>query len=80
MTNAECIQLIMMIATIATVIVTAIALGITVKNFKKQLQLNFFTDYTKRYQEILLNFPESINEHNFDFNKLDKDIRKKTLR
>lgn len=80
MTNAECIQLIMMIATIATVIVTAIALGITVKNFKKQLQLNFFTDYTKRYQEILLNFPESINEHSFDFNKLDKDIRKKTLR
>jgi hypothetical protein len=76
----EYIQPIMMMATLITVIITAIALWITVKQFKKQLQLNFFAEYTKRYQEITLNFPENINETNFDFTKLDKEIYEKTLR
>ena len=46
----------------------------------EQLQLTVFTDYTKRYQEIVLNFPENINEKDFDFDKLDKDKKEKTLR
>ena len=69
-----------MVATIVTVIVTALALWITVRHFKKQLQLSFFADYTKRYQEITLNFPESINEPDFDFDKLEQELREKTLR
>ena len=59
---------------------TAAALFFTVRNFRKQLQLNFFAEYTKRYQEIILNFPESINEKDFDFKSLDQDERNKTLR
>ncbi len=52
----------------------------TVRNFRKQLQLNFFAEYTKRYQEIILNFPESINQEDFDFDKLSGEQRNKTLR
>jgi hypothetical protein len=59
---------------------TAGALFFTVRNFRKQLQLNFFAEYTKRYQEIILNLPESINEKNFDFDKLSDEERNHTLR
>ena len=61
------------IAAIVTVVITLMGL-------KKQMQLNFFSDYTKRYQEIILNFPESINQKDFDFNILPKEERDKTLR
>jgi len=61
-------------------LITAWALIVTVTNFRKQLQLNFFADYTKRYQEITLNFPESINQEDFDFDKLSNEERNKTLR
>ena len=76
----ESIQLGIMIATASGAFITAIALYKTVSNFKKQLQLNFFAEYTKRYQEIMLNFPEIINEDNFDFNNLDKEIRDRIKR
>ena len=79
------------IATIVAAIVAVIAVIVTVKSlrismeqFNEQLQLTVFTDYTKRYQEIMLNFPESINEETFDFDKLDegdeKKVKEKTLR
>jgi hypothetical protein len=68
------------LVSIIGVFITAIALLFTVRSFQKQLQLNFFSEYTKRYQEITLNFPESINEDDFDFDSLDKDQRDKTLR
>ena len=74
------------IATIIAAIVAVIAIVTTIKSlrtsieqFKEQLQLTVFTDYTKRYQEIMLNFPESINEDDFDFNNLGED-KDKTLR
>ncbi len=60
--------------------ITAVALWFTVGSFKKQLQLNFFADYTKRYQEITLNFPESINEEDFKIDSLEKEVKNKTLR
>lgn len=50
------------------------------KNLSKQLQLNFFADYTKRYQEIILNLPENINDESFDFEKLEPEVKDKTLR
>ena len=76
----ECIQLLIAIGTIIGAF-TAIYMSIqTSKNLSKQLKLNFFADYTKRYQEITLNFPESINDEDFDFNTLDDEIRDKTLR
>lgn len=62
------------------VFITALALWFTVRSFKNQLQLSFFADYTKRYQEITLNFPESINEKDFSFEELPPEVRDKTLR
>lgn len=48
--------------------------------FNRQLKLNFFSDYTKRYQEIILNFPENINAKDFSLEKLKRKERNKTLR
>ena len=46
----------------------------------KQLRLQQYIEYTKRYQEIALNFPESINEASFLFGDLTKNERDKTMR
>ncbi|NVK43052.1 MAG: hypothetical protein HWE39_17545 [Oceanospirillaceae bacterium] len=68
------------VVSIIGVFITALALWFTVRSFKNQLQLSFFADYTKRYQEITLNFPESINEKDFSFDDLSPEVRDKTLR
>ncbi|MES9898529.1 MAG: hypothetical protein ABW148_05845 [Sedimenticola sp.] len=72
------------IAAIIAIIVTVKSLRTSIEQFNEQLQLSVFTDYTKRYQEIMLNLPESINKEDFDFDKLDegneKTIKEKTLR
>lgn len=34
-----------------------------------QIKQGYFADYTKRYQEIILHFPENINADDFDLNK-----------
>ena len=46
----------------------------------EQTKHNFFADYTKRYQEIILHFPENINEDNFSYNDLDEKIQDLTMR
>lgn len=68
------------LVSIIGVSITAIALWFTVRSFQKQLQLNFFSEYTKRYQEITLNLPESINRDDFDYDSLGPEVRDKTLR
>jgi hypothetical protein len=47
---------------------------------QKQVKLQNFIEYTKRYQEIILNFPENINEQNFSFDPLSPEIKNKTMR
>ena len=74
------VQLTIAIGTVLAALVAVTTAIVTTSNFSKQLKLNFFADYTKRYQEIILNFPENINEDNFDFNKLSPDVKTKTLR
>ncbi|MES2579663.1 MAG: hypothetical protein V4552_03880 [Pseudomonadota bacterium] len=64
----------------AATVITLIGVIVSVRSLKKQLQLSFFSEYTKRYQEIVLNFPESINQSDFHFDKLEKTERDKTLR
>jgi len=66
--------------TLIGMLITAIGLWWSIKSFKKQLRLNFFAEYTKRYQKIILNFPESVNKKDFNINKLSKVSRDKTLR
>jgi hypothetical protein len=68
------------LASIIGVLITVIALLFTVLSFKKQLQLHFFSEYTKRYQEIVLNFPVSFNADDFDYGSLKPDDRDKALR
>lgn len=78
--NKESITAAAAIATVIGIFVAILGLRNSINQFKKQLQLTVFTDYTKRYQEITLNFPEEINQDDFDFENLEKDKRDKTLR
>ena len=83
MTNTELanwIQLGVLCLAIIGLIITIFFNRRQLQIFNKQLKLNFFADYTKRYQEIMLNFPENINDENFDFESLDKDIKNTTKR
>ena len=51
------------------------------KSTGKQVKLQNFIEYTKRYQEIILNFPENINDENFKFNDIVSDKeRNKAMR
>ena len=69
----------MMIA-FASALIAITALIYQINSFTKQLKLQNFTEYTRRYQEILLNLPENINSNNFELEKLDKEKKEKTLR
>lgn len=46
----------------------------------KQLKLQNYMEYTKRYQEIILNFPESVNEKSFKLDNFSREIQDKTMR
>lgn len=51
------------------------------QNQNNQLKQNFFAEYTKRYQEIILHFPENINESSFLYENLKgKRIQNQTMR
>ena len=80
MSTADWIQTILLVTTI-------IGLMVTIRNNRNQLQLlnnqlklSLFADYTKRYQEIILNLPLNINDDNFSFDTLTGESRDKTLR
>lgn len=80
------IEIITIVIAFLAVLIPAIALWVTISQYKKQLQLNFkqlqlsfFSEYTKRYQEIMLNFPTSINRSDFDFDNLDLDVKERIL-
>lgn len=80
MSIADWIQTILLVVTIIGLIITITNNRKQLQIFNDQLKLNFFADYTKRYQEIILNFPENINEANFDYQTLSEETRNKTLR
>jgi len=73
-------EIIAIIITITSMLITAIALWFTISSFKKQMQLTFFADYTKRYQEIIINLPENINDREFNYDDLDTKTKNKTLK
>ncbi|MFW3145538.1 MAG: hypothetical protein ACMUIE_01855 [Thermoplasmatota archaeon] len=50
------------------------------RQLKKQMMLQNFSDYTSRYQQILLNLPLSITDKDFDIDKLDKEEKEKVLK
>lgn len=73
-------ELIAIVVAILTLSVTTTALVVTINHFKKQLQLSFFAEYTKRYQDIILNFPEAINDLEFSISALEAEEKDRTLR
>lgn len=79
-TTGDWIQIVILFITAIGIFVAIRANKNQLVTFNKQLKLNFFADYTKRYQEIILNFPENINDKDFDLNNLDKELRDKSLR
>lgn len=46
----------------------------------KQLITQQFSEYTKRYQDIIVNFPENINESTFKIELLEDELRNKLMR
>lgn len=46
----------------------------------EQIKNNFFAEYTKRYQEIILHFPESINDESFSYENFEKGEKDKIMR
>jgi hypothetical protein len=78
MSNSDWISLGSAIATLFGVGVALYANWQQMRKMNNQLVIQQFSDYTKRYQEIILHFPENINEQTFDFSK-DTD-KNKTMR
>ncbi len=71
--------------TFLTAIVAIIGLIYQSMATRKQVKLQNFIEYTKRYQEIILNFPENINAQDFTFEDIDTNKernkeRNKTMR
>ncbi len=46
----------------------------------EQIKHNYFSEYTKRYQEIIIHFPENINEDTFSYEELEKNKKDETMR
>lgn len=73
MTDADYIQIGILIITFIGI---GIAFSFSIRQsslMRIQMKLNLFADYTKRYQEIILNLPIDINDNDFDINKLKED-------
>lgn len=71
------------IANIISTVLALIAIGGLVhqsRSTRKQLKLQNFMEYTKRYQEIVLRFPENINRADFDIESLGPSERDRTMR
>lgn len=66
--------------TLITILVIVFFNSIQYWQMRKQLKNNFFAEYTKRYQEIVLHLPLDIYEDTFSFDKLEKKEREEILR
>jgi hypothetical protein len=67
LTTSDWIALGSTLATLTGVIVSVFVLWKQLGKLSDQLFMQQFADYTKRYQDIILHFPEDINKHDFDF-------------
>lgn len=64
-----------------TALVAIAGLIIQSRSTRKQVKLQNFIEYTKRYQEIVLNFPESINQDDFQLESIKlEETKNKTMR
>jgi len=65
---------------LCTVLIPLIAIYLQYRLMNKQLMIQNYAEYTKRYQSIVINFPENINEKDFSYDSLNDEIRNKTMR
>lgn len=72
---------------ILSVLVTLGGIYFAYKSLKSQIdiqnnqqKIQVFSDYTKRYQEIIADFPENINEQNFGLLSLETESYDKLMR
>ena len=59
------------LATVISSLLSLFALFYAILSFKKQTHLIFFSEYTKRYNEIIFNMPSNIFDENFNLNGLE---------
>ncbi|MEM1325834.1 MAG: hypothetical protein AAGI23_07770 [Bacteroidota bacterium] len=80
MNAADWIQTLLLVVTIVGLMITIFYNRRQLQIFNDQLKLNFFADYTKRYQQIMLHLPEDIIDDDFDYDVLSEEKRKTTLK
>ncbi|CAI09567.1 hypothetical protein [Aromatoleum aromaticum] len=68
-----------LIATFAAVVAIG-SLAYQSRSTRKQIKLQNFIEYTKRYQEIILHFPERINRSDFVLTELSAEEYERTMR
>lgn len=72
---SDLIQLLMLIASTAAIIVSAVlnrqSIKASMDMVKVQNQIQMFAEYTRRYQDIIMNMPNSVYE---DKETLDKNV------
>lgn len=62
------------------IIITLIGVIISIYQFREQQKLNLFSEYTKRYQEIMMKMPEICFQEEFDYTKLDDKNKDQTIK
>lgn len=72
---SDFIQLGICIASLATAIISCIAIANTRKMAKRQYQFQFFAEYTKRYQDLILQMPDDLDISSIDSKDVDKFMR-----
>ena len=65
---------------LASIFIVLLVFLIEQYQMRKQMLVQNFSEYTKRYQEILLQLPLSIFDDNFDLVKVPDDEREKILK
>jgi hypothetical protein len=80
MNAADWIQTLLLVVTIIGLMITIFYNRRQLKIFNDQLKLNFFADYTKRYQQIMLHLPATITDDDFDLDRLSEEERIRDVR
>ena len=80
LTPGDVIQIIVAVVTAGGIICAFLMNRKQLGIYNKQLKQSFFAEYTRRYQEIILNFPENINDDGFDYDALESGTKDKVLR
>lgn len=68
------------ILTFTGLIIAAITLFLQIRSVRRQIAIQTFHDYTRRFQEIIFKLPEEIHEAKFDLEAASPAIKSKILK